>query len=226
MLFAYFGPETMMPVASVIAAGVGIVMMFGRNILVFGRAWSTESGPIRGGDETVPIQSGREVGMASGRGNRRSRKRKRWAVLLVVLIVALAVGAVAAPRLWVRNSQKGAQGLDLLYAALNEFNAKSYDRASEILDRRAVDVVPTPLDWMLRARIAEAQGRQAEALDLLTHIPDSDPIGSQAWLKAGQIELARHRAGGRGGVRALDCNQRGPDPSSSRARIHLRSSAS
>jgi hypothetical protein len=37
MLFAYFGPETMMPVASVIAAVVGVVMMFGRNILVFGR---------------------------------------------------------------------------------------------------------------------------------------------------------------------------------------------
>ena len=43
MLFAYFGPETMMPVASVIAAGVGVVMMFGRNIVGFGRSlaeWS------------------------------------------------------------------------------------------------------------------------------------------------------------------------------------------
>lgn len=38
MLFAYFGPETMMPVASVIAAGVGVVMMFSRNIFHFGRA--------------------------------------------------------------------------------------------------------------------------------------------------------------------------------------------
>ncbi len=37
MLFAYFGPETMMPVASVIAGAVGVVMLFGRNILVFGR---------------------------------------------------------------------------------------------------------------------------------------------------------------------------------------------
>lgn len=37
MLFAYFGPETMMPVASVIAAAAGVVMMFGRNILQFGR---------------------------------------------------------------------------------------------------------------------------------------------------------------------------------------------
>jgi hypothetical protein len=37
MLFAYFGPETMMPVASVIAAVAGVAMMFGRNILLFGR---------------------------------------------------------------------------------------------------------------------------------------------------------------------------------------------
>jgi hypothetical protein len=37
MFFAYFGPETMMPVASVIAATVGVIMMFGRNILLFGR---------------------------------------------------------------------------------------------------------------------------------------------------------------------------------------------
>ena len=37
MIFAYFGPETMMPVASVICAAVGVVMMFGRNIILFGR---------------------------------------------------------------------------------------------------------------------------------------------------------------------------------------------
>ncbi len=37
MLFAYFGPETMMPVASVIAAVVGVTMMFGRNVVYFGR---------------------------------------------------------------------------------------------------------------------------------------------------------------------------------------------
>ncbi len=37
MLFAYIGPETMMPVASIIAAAAGVVMMFGRNIMMFGR---------------------------------------------------------------------------------------------------------------------------------------------------------------------------------------------
>ena len=37
MLFAYIGPETMMPVASIVAAATGVVMMFGRSILTFGR---------------------------------------------------------------------------------------------------------------------------------------------------------------------------------------------
>ena len=38
MLFAYIGPETMMPVASVIAAVTGVVLMFGRNVVQFGRS--------------------------------------------------------------------------------------------------------------------------------------------------------------------------------------------
>jgi hypothetical protein len=37
MLFAYIGPETMMPVASVIAAVAGVFMMFGRSVIGFGR---------------------------------------------------------------------------------------------------------------------------------------------------------------------------------------------
>lgn len=37
MLFSYIGPETMMPVASVIAAAAGVFMMFGRNVVGFGR---------------------------------------------------------------------------------------------------------------------------------------------------------------------------------------------
>jgi hypothetical protein len=37
MLFAYIGPETMMIVPSVIAGIAGVFMMFGRNIVGFGR---------------------------------------------------------------------------------------------------------------------------------------------------------------------------------------------
>lgn len=35
MLFAYFGPETVMPIASILAAVGGAFLMFGRNILYF-----------------------------------------------------------------------------------------------------------------------------------------------------------------------------------------------
>lgn len=31
--FAYIGPETMLPLTSVLAGAVGVVMMFGRNVL-------------------------------------------------------------------------------------------------------------------------------------------------------------------------------------------------
>jgi hypothetical protein len=37
MLFAYIGPEVMMPVASVICGAVGVMMMFGRNIVGYCR---------------------------------------------------------------------------------------------------------------------------------------------------------------------------------------------
>jgi hypothetical protein len=37
MLFAYIGPETMLPVASVIAGAVGVAMMFGHRISLFAR---------------------------------------------------------------------------------------------------------------------------------------------------------------------------------------------
>ncbi len=37
MLFSYIGPETMLPVTSVIAAVAGVFMMFGRTAVGFGR---------------------------------------------------------------------------------------------------------------------------------------------------------------------------------------------
>ncbi len=35
MILAYFGPETVLPMTSIVAAAVGVVMMFGRNSLRF-----------------------------------------------------------------------------------------------------------------------------------------------------------------------------------------------
>jgi tetratricopeptide (TPR) repeat protein len=109
-------------------------------------------------------------------------------------VVLLAAGGVLARWRWPRGPEKDPMRLELLQSALNEFNAKQYERATALLDRRAAEVAPTPLDWMLRARIAEATGLLAEAVEYLKHIPDSDDISSQAWLKTGQIEMARNRA--------------------------------
>ena len=37
MLFAYVGPETMLPLASILAGVVGVLLMFGRNVMMLGR---------------------------------------------------------------------------------------------------------------------------------------------------------------------------------------------
>jgi hypothetical protein len=37
MLFAYVGPETMLPLASILAGVVGVLLMFGHNVMMFGR---------------------------------------------------------------------------------------------------------------------------------------------------------------------------------------------
>ncbi len=37
MLFAYVGPETMLPLASILAGAVGVLLMFGRNVMMCGR---------------------------------------------------------------------------------------------------------------------------------------------------------------------------------------------
>src|SRR5579864_2602833 len=127
-------------------------------------------------------------------GARRPARRKRWALAVVLCLSVLAVGVAVARPLWLRAARKDPARLDMLYAAWAEFNAKHYDGATALLNRRAREVRPTPLDWMLRARIAQSQGRLVQALEHLKHIPDSDPISAQAWLKAGQIELERNRA--------------------------------
>ena len=53
---------------------------------------------------------------------------------------------------------------------------------------------PTPQDWMLRAQVSLARERIDEALTALASIPDDHRLAPQARLRAGQIELRRHRA--------------------------------
>lgn len=44
LLFAYFGPETIMPMTSVVATVFGVTLMFGRNTFRF--AWRMVSGLV------------------------------------------------------------------------------------------------------------------------------------------------------------------------------------
>jgi predicted negative regulator of RcsB-dependent stress response len=130
--------------------------------------------------------------MRSSDATPRPSSRKRWIVALGLLVIAISIGAVEARRRWSRPRATDEAQLGLLMAAWTEFNAKQFDRATGILNQRAEKVTPTPLDWMLRARIENAQKKFDLALAHLKKIPDSDPTGAQAWLLAGQIELARH----------------------------------
>ncbi len=132
--------------------------------------------------------------MVSGGQAHPTSNPKRWVLALALLTIALGAGTLASRREWRTRSPRDPLRLELLQAALKEFNAQKYDAATAMLDRRAAEVVPTPLDWMLRARIAQAQGRTAEALDHLKHIPDSHSISAKAWLLTGQLELERHHS--------------------------------
>ncbi len=134
--------------------------------------------------------------MKTGHVDSPSRKRglSKRVLIVGVIAIAIAIGAGAFYRFRARGARDEPKHLDLLYAAWNAFDSKQLDTATAILDRRAAVVSPTALDWMLRARIAEAQGRSEAALDHLKQIPDSDPVSAQRWLKTGQIELAMRHA--------------------------------
>lgn len=128
-------------------------------------------------------------GSATPSAPRRS-STARWALVATVVLAAGAAMAVA--RLMARS---GDLKLEALYEAHRLFSAGRLDEALAILDRRAAGLVPTPLDWVLRADIAHAQGRFADAIEALEHVPDDDPVRPQTWLKIGQAEFGRHHAG-------------------------------
>ncbi len=46
----------------------------------------------------------------------------------------------------------------------------------------------TPEDWLLRAQVFGALGRDDEAFGAIHHVPDGHPLAAQAWFMAGRIE--------------------------------------
>jgi tetratricopeptide (TPR) repeat protein len=132
--------------------------------------------------------------MAPGRGTRSVEERKARPKVRTVIVVGAVLCGLGAAGIWLYTRPRDRSRTDLLEAAWNEFAARRFDQARAILDRRAREAGATPLDWMLRARIADAQGRWDEAIEDLKHIDDRESVAAQAWLKTGQIEVARHRA--------------------------------
>jgi tetratricopeptide (TPR) repeat protein len=51
----------------------------------------------------------------------------------------------------------------------------------------------TPLDWLLRAQVLSALGRDNESLEALHHVRDDHPLAAQAWFMAGRLERQNHR---------------------------------
>ena len=103
---------------------------------------------------------------------------------LVAAAVA-AAGFLAALTWFVRGA-----GPDQLWRRAQEaIRAGQWDCAEAELARLSRARSPTAEDWMLRAQVAMARGRNDEALADLAKIPDAHVLAAQARLRAGQIEL-------------------------------------
>lgn len=63
MCFAYLGPDVFLPLTSVIAGVVGVVLMFGRTLLAFARnGWRRLVRVVRPGTRTSAAPIGRSAG--------------------------------------------------------------------------------------------------------------------------------------------------------------------
>jgi tetratricopeptide (TPR) repeat protein len=129
-----------------------------------------------------------EIGSRSHDRNAVPRRRVRvWGLVALALVVSLGSGAA-----WL--TARGRTDPDRLWAeAERAFLAGHWDRARGAL-RTLERIRPaSPLDCMLNAQLATAEGRFDDALTALGRIPDNHAIASQAHLLAGRIERQRRR---------------------------------
>jgi tetratricopeptide (TPR) repeat protein len=113
-----------------------------------------------------------------------------WRRAAAAAAVLAAVACVWAAR---SLSGAGADPDEVWKDAQDAFKAGRYDRAEAGLARLGRLRTPTPLDWVLKAQLAMLRGRDDEAIDDLAKVPDGHPMGAQARLLAGQVELRRKR---------------------------------
>jgi tetratricopeptide (TPR) repeat protein len=111
---------------------------------------------------------------------------------VATLLGSLIVGTIVFPAVFVAGRPK--LGADQIWRnAEVDLQNEHIDKAEAAVAKLAHLRSPTPNDWMLRAQVAMARSRTDEALADLAKVPDDDPLGAQARLMAGQLELRRYR---------------------------------
>jgi tetratricopeptide (TPR) repeat protein len=117
------------------------------------------------------------------------RKGATWLLLSSLLALSLAAGFF-----WYPPFRDRWIGADAIWErAEHDLLAGRYDRVDAALKRLARLREPSPLDFLLMAKYAMARHRPDQALMDLIRVPDDHPMGPQARLLAGQIELRRDR---------------------------------
>jgi tetratricopeptide (TPR) repeat protein len=118
------------------------------------------------------------------------RSGSRW-----IVPVAAAVLGVAALGFWLVRARPAADADQVWQDAESDFRAGRHEVAEASIARLETLRPPTTLDWFLKAQVAMVHQREDEAIADLAKVPDHDPMGAQARLLAGQIELRRRHAG-------------------------------
>ncbi len=129
-------------------------------------------------------------GMPDFSRSKAAKSRVQWTVRAVVaaMLVLAMIGVGAAwrglkradpDRVW-EEAEASLQAGRLVEARASQRRLESLRSA-------------TAHDWLLRAQISVAEGRDDDALDALGRVPDVHPLAAQAWFMAGLIERQKHQ---------------------------------
>ena len=67
------------------------------------------------------------------------RRKKPWTLAIILSLLALSLGAIAARKAWRSDTGRDPARLELLYEAVKEYDARHEEKAIELLDHRAAE---------------------------------------------------------------------------------------
>jgi tetratricopeptide (TPR) repeat protein len=117
--------------------------------------------------------------------------RPRWPHRFAIAVAIAVPAVIAAGFVWRAIARPDPD--QLWRQAEESLSANRITAAERALGRLSSLRSPTAADWMLRAQVANAQGRDEQALEAIRKIPDDHPLAAQARYMAGRIERAHHR---------------------------------